>query len=100
VGSGWIISRIEKSGSCADAWRAHRASRTAHSVVGVFPGFIDTDMTAHIAAEKASPTQVVDATVAGIAADEEEVVPDQAAARLQVVLREDPGAEAARAQRV
>jgi NAD(P)-dependent dehydrogenase (short-subunit alcohol dehydrogenase family) len=75
-----------------------RAQRTL--VVGVFPGFIDTDMTAHIAAEKASPKQVVDATLAGIAADEEEVVPDQAAARLQVVLREDPGAEAARAQRV
>jgi len=75
-----------------------RAQRTL--VVGVFPGFIDTDMTAHIAAEKASPKQVVDATLAGIAADEEEVVPDEAAARLQVVFREDPGAEAARAQRV
>jgi hypothetical protein len=46
------------------------------------------------------PQQVVDATLAAIAADEEEVVPDQAAARLQVVLREDHGAEAARAQRV
>ena len=101
VGSGWIIFRIEKSGSCADTWRAHRAPRTTHSGCRCeFPQFIDTDMTAHIPAEKASPQQVVDATLAGIAADEEEVVPDQAAARLQVVLREDPEHEAARAQRV
>ena len=52
-------------------------------VVGVFPDYVDTDMTAHITAEKVSPEQVVAATLAGIRAGEEEIVADPTAARSQ-----------------
>lgn len=69
-------------------------------VVGVFPGFVDTDMTSHVSGVKASPEQVVAATLAGIIGDKEEIVPDEAAARLKAALRDDPASEEARAQRV
>ncbi|HME23043.1 MAG TPA: SDR family oxidoreductase [Acetobacteraceae bacterium] len=68
-------------------------------VIGVFPDYVDTDMTAHVSAEKASPEEVVAATLAGIVGDKEEIVPDPRAARVKAVLREDPDSLEADAQR-
>ena len=69
-------------------------------MIGVLPGFVDTDMVAHVAGVKASPDQVVAATLRGIAAEEEEVVPDESAARIKAALRDDPASEEARAQSI
>jgi NAD(P)-dependent dehydrogenase (short-subunit alcohol dehydrogenase family) len=68
-------------------------------VVAVHPGWVDTDMTAHITAEKTSPEQVVTETLASLAAHEEEVVPGEMAARVKAALREDPASLEAMAQR-
>ena len=69
-------------------------------VVAVFPGWIDTDMAAHITAEKARPEQVVAATLGAIAAGQEEVVPTSGGARIKAALREDSASLEAETQRV
>lgn len=69
-------------------------------VVGVFPGFVETDMTAHITALKTAPEEIVAATIAGIKAGEEEIVPDAGAARVKAALIENPGSLEADAQRM
>jgi NAD(P)-dependent dehydrogenase (short-subunit alcohol dehydrogenase family) len=68
-------------------------------VVGVHPGWVDTDMIAHVAAAKATPEQVVAATLAGIEAGEEEVLPDSRSIRIREILRTDPAALEREAQR-
>lgn len=69
-------------------------------VVAVLPGWIDTDMAAHITAEKARPEQVVAATLGAIAAGQEEVVPTSGGARIKAALREDSASLEAETQRV
>ncbi len=59
-------------------------------VVGVHPGFVDTDMVANVTAAKISPAQVVERTLAAIAAGEEEVLPDERSVGIRQTLREDP----------
>ena len=69
-------------------------------VVAVHPGWVDTDMTAHLTAEKTSPELVVATTLAGIEAGEEEIVPTRGAARIKAALREDPASIEVEAQRM
>jgi short-subunit dehydrogenase len=54
--------------------RAELATKGVH-VLGVMPGFVDTDMTADFEVEKISASEVVDATFAALAAGQEEVYP-------------------------
>lgn len=61
-------------------------------VVGVHPGWVDTDMTTHVSFEKVSAAHVVAATLAAVAAGEEEVLPDARSVRLRAALRENPAA--------
>jgi NAD(P)-dependent dehydrogenase (short-subunit alcohol dehydrogenase family) len=69
-------------------------------VVAVHPGWVDTEMTAHLTAEKTSPELVVATTLAGIEAGEEEIVPTRGAARIKAALREDPASIEVEAQRM
>lgn len=61
-------------------------------VMGVHPGFVDTDMVANVTAEKISPAQVVQRTLAGLAAGDEEVLPDARSVSIRQTLRDDPAA--------
>jgi NAD(P)-dependent dehydrogenase (short-subunit alcohol dehydrogenase family) len=59
-------------------------------VVGVHPGFVDTEMVSHVAAPKVTPARVVATTLAAIEAGEEEVLPDMRSVRIRQALRDDP----------
>jgi NAD(P)-dependent dehydrogenase (short-subunit alcohol dehydrogenase family) len=48
-------------------------------VVGVYAGYIDTDMTSHLTGPKTRPEDVVDATLRGIEAGAEEILADERA---------------------
>jgi NAD(P)-dependent dehydrogenase (short-subunit alcohol dehydrogenase family) len=54
--------------------RAELAPKGVH-VLGVMPGYVDTDLTAGFDVEKISASDVVDATFAALAAGQEEVYP-------------------------
>ena len=54
--------------------RAELAPKRVH-VLGVMPGFVDTDLTAGFDVEKIPASEVVDATFAALAAGQEEVYP-------------------------
>jgi NAD(P)-dependent dehydrogenase (short-subunit alcohol dehydrogenase family) len=61
-------------------------------VIGVHPGWVDTGMTTGVAADKITPAQVVTATLAALAAGEEEVLPDARSVQIRATLRENPKA--------
>lgn len=67
-------------------------------VIGVHPGWVDTDMTARIAVDKITPAQVVTATLSALAAGEEEVLPDARSMQIRATLRENPDALQEQAQ--
>jgi NAD(P)-dependent dehydrogenase (short-subunit alcohol dehydrogenase family) len=48
-------------------------------VVGVYAGYVDTDMTSHLTGPKTRPGDVVDATLCGIEAGAEEILADERA---------------------
>jgi NAD(P)-dependent dehydrogenase (short-subunit alcohol dehydrogenase family) len=60
-------------------------------VIGAYPGGIDTDMLAGVEADKAAPEEVARRIVAGIAAGESVVWPDDASAGAGKVYLGDPG---------
>lgn len=59
-------------------------------VLGVYAGFIDTDMAAPVQAEKTPPSQVAERTLEGIAGRLDHVHADQAAEELWAMARSDP----------
>jgi NAD(P)-dependent dehydrogenase (short-subunit alcohol dehydrogenase family) len=59
-------------------------------VVGVYAGFIDTDLGAHIDAPKARPEDVAARTLEAIAADREKVLADQRSQEIKAALATDP----------
>jgi short-subunit dehydrogenase len=61
--------------------RAELAPKGVH-VLGVMPGYVDTDLTAGFDVPKISTSDVVDATFAALAAGQEEVYPGAAAVQL------------------
>jgi NAD(P)-dependent dehydrogenase (short-subunit alcohol dehydrogenase family) len=69
-------------------------------VIGVHPGFVDTDMVAHVSAEKTTSEEVVAATLAALAAGETEVVPGATAKRIKAALLENPALLEAEAQKI
>jgi NAD(P)-dependent dehydrogenase (short-subunit alcohol dehydrogenase family) len=60
-------------------------------VVGVFAGYIDTDMTAGMMNPKSSPDVIAARVVAGIEHDEEEVLADERARNVRSELLRDDG---------
>jgi NAD(P)-dependent dehydrogenase (short-subunit alcohol dehydrogenase family) len=59
-------------------------------VVGVYAGYIDTDMVSHIAGPKTRPEDVVDATLRGIEAGAEEILADERARAVKAATFSDP----------
>jgi NAD(P)-dependent dehydrogenase (short-subunit alcohol dehydrogenase family) len=59
-------------------------------VVGVYAGFIDTDMAAAVNQPKTSPRQVAEETLKGIEARKDHVRADEQAEKYWKLLREDP----------
>jgi NAD(P)-dependent dehydrogenase (short-subunit alcohol dehydrogenase family) len=59
-------------------------------VVGVYAGYVDTDMASHIAGPKARPEDVVDATLRGVESGVEEVLADERARAVKAATLSDP----------
>jgi NAD(P)-dependent dehydrogenase (short-subunit alcohol dehydrogenase family) len=60
-------------------------------VLGVYAGFIDTDMAADVMGEKTSPAQVAHRTLEGIRAGSDHVYADRRAEELWAMATKDPG---------
>jgi NAD(P)-dependent dehydrogenase (short-subunit alcohol dehydrogenase family) len=60
-------------------------------VIGVYAGFIDTDMAATVTGEKTAPSQVADRTLYGIRTRRDHVYADSAAEGLWEMASTDPG---------
>jgi NAD(P)-dependent dehydrogenase (short-subunit alcohol dehydrogenase family) len=75
--------------SITQALRAELRSRGI-TVLGAYPGGIDTDMLAGVEAEKAAPELVAHRIVTALAADETVAFPDDASASAGAVYRQDP----------
>jgi NAD(P)-dependent dehydrogenase (short-subunit alcohol dehydrogenase family) len=58
-------------------------------VVGVFAGFIDTDMAAHVTDDKVTPQEVASRTLAGIEAGSDEVFGDDVSREFRATLDRD-----------
>jgi hypothetical protein len=59
-------------------------------VLGAYPGGIDTDMLAGVEADKAPPEVVAEPIIAGLAAGQTVVFPDDASAAARSVYLSDP----------
>ena len=82
--------------SKAAEWSLTRAARfelraQGTLVVGVFAGYIDTDMTRALALAKTSPDVIAARVLAGIEADREEILADERAETLRRELFKDDG---------
>jgi NAD(P)-dependent dehydrogenase (short-subunit alcohol dehydrogenase family) len=75
--------------SATQALRAELRGRGI-TVLGAYPGGIDTDMLAGVEADKAAPELVAMRIVAALAAGETVVFPDDASAGAGAVYRQDP----------
>jgi NAD(P)-dependent dehydrogenase (short-subunit alcohol dehydrogenase family) len=61
-------------------------------VVGVYAGYVDTDMTSHLTTPKTRPEDVVDATLRGVEAGDEEVLADERSRVVHATTFSDPDA--------
>lgn len=61
-------------------------------VVGVYAGWIDTDMTAHLDVPKVRPEEVARKTIEGVATDQEEIFADRESQEIKAALAADPQA--------
>jgi NAD(P)H dehydrogenase (quinone) len=68
--------------------------------MGVYAGFIDTDMTSHVNGAKTSPKQVAERTLEGLRMNLHHVHADEAAMQLWEALKSDPTEVEARAQQL
>jgi short-subunit dehydrogenase len=64
-----------------------RAQRT--QVIGVYAGYIDTDMSAHITQSKTSPSQVVERSLAGLESGVDRIFADDSAVYVDQKVRTD-----------
>jgi NAD(P)-dependent dehydrogenase (short-subunit alcohol dehydrogenase family) len=74
-----------------DAIRMQLRSQRTH-VVGVYAGYIDTDMAAHVTQPKTSPSQVVERSLAGLESGEDRVFADDRAIDVDQRVRTDRAA--------
>ena len=61
-------------------------------VIGVLPGYVETDMTERINAPKIQPADVVHAALEALQTDAEEVYPGETATQIAALLLQDPKA--------
>jgi NAD(P)-dependent dehydrogenase (short-subunit alcohol dehydrogenase family) len=86
------------AGYCASKAAAHSATQSMRAelrgkdieVIGAYPGGIDTDMLAGVDADKAAPELVAERIVAGVAAGNTVIWPDDASAGAGSVYTTDP----------
>jgi short-subunit dehydrogenase len=69
-------------------------------VVGVYAGYIDTEMAAQVAQAKTSPREVAERTLDGIRAGEDHVLVGTRAREVWQAMRTDPGQMAQQMQRL
>ncbi len=74
-----------------DAARIHLKAQGTH-VVGVYAGFIDTDMAAQVIAPKTSARQVAERTLEGLRTGQNHVIADDSARDTRAMLLADPTA--------
>jgi NAD(P)-dependent dehydrogenase (short-subunit alcohol dehydrogenase family) len=74
-----------------DAIRLQLRSQRTH-VAGVYAGYIDTDMSAHVTLPKASPNQVVECTLAGLESGADRIFADDSAVYVDQKIRTDRAA--------
>lgn len=82
------------SASKAAAWSFTNAARTelapqGTQVVGVYAGFVDTDLTAQLDTEKLRPAAVVASALEALAADEPEAIVDDFSRMVKASLNDD-----------
>jgi NAD(P)-dependent dehydrogenase (short-subunit alcohol dehydrogenase family) len=73
-----------------DAIRMQLRSQRTH-VAGVYAGYIDTDMSAHVTQPKASPSQIVERSLAGLQSGVERIFADDSAVYVDEKVRTDRG---------
>jgi len=61
-------------------------------VIGVYAGYIDTDMSAHVTQPKTSPSQVVDRSLAGLESGADRIFADDSAVYVDQKIRTDRAA--------
>jgi len=71
-----------------DAIRIQLRSQGTH-VAGVYAGYIDTDMSAHVTRPKTSPGQVVDRSLAGLESGVDRIFADDSAVYVDQMVRTD-----------
>jgi len=81
-----------------DAIRMQLRSQGTH-VVGVYAGYIDTDMVAHVVHAKTSPRQVVERSLEGVESGRDRVFADSRSVEIEASLRTDRDAFYAELQR-
>jgi NAD(P)-dependent dehydrogenase (short-subunit alcohol dehydrogenase family) len=74
-----------------DAIRIQLRSQRTH-VAGVYAGYMDTDMSAHITQPKTSPRQVVDRSLAGLESGVDRILADDSAIYVDQKVRTDRAA--------
>jgi short-subunit dehydrogenase len=74
-----------------DAIRIQLRAQHTH-VAGVYAGYIDTDMSAHVRQPKASPEQVVERSLAGLESCVERIFADDSAVHVDQKIRTDRAA--------
>jgi len=74
-----------------DAIRIQLRSQGTH-VAGVYAGYIDTDMSAHVTQPKTSPSQVVDRSLAGLESGADRIFADDSAVYVDQKIRTGRGA--------
>jgi NAD(P)-dependent dehydrogenase (short-subunit alcohol dehydrogenase family) len=93
------------SASKAAAWSLTNGIRTelraqGTTVIGVHPGYVETDMTAHVAGPKSRPEDIAARVVEALAAGTEEVLPDVRSRELRAMLSDGQHAVDAAMQRL
>jgi NAD(P)-dependent dehydrogenase (short-subunit alcohol dehydrogenase family) len=74
-----------------DAIRMQLRAQRTH-VAGVYAGYIDTDMSAHVTRPKTSPSQVVDRSLAGLESGADRIFADDSAVYVDQRIRADRAA--------
>jgi hypothetical protein len=85
------VRAFEGCGLFADARRSSGAPEAGTLVIGVMPGFVDTDMVKHVTAPKITPQLVAQSVVDALRDGTEDVYPGPAK-DIATALQHDPNA--------
>jgi NAD(P)-dependent dehydrogenase (short-subunit alcohol dehydrogenase family) len=94
VASPAVGSYSASKASALSLTQAVRAELQAQGtrVIGVLPGYVDTDMAQRVTAPKIQPSEVVRATLDALQTDQDEVYPGEVAAQIAALLLQNPKA--------